>query len=377
MPSSKVPSEIERRKAEQLRRAASGHEDSAGGAGWKDVHLVHQALPRADLHGVDVSTRLLGHRLSAPLVIAAMTGGHQQAAEINRRLAAAVERHGLAMGLGSQRAALVNPELIGTYAAARELAPSAFLIANLGAAQLVDQESGDRLSAQGVRQAVEMVKAQALAIHLNFLEESVQTGGDRRTHGLREALAAAVTEAGVPVIAKETGSGISRQTAVELRDLGFSALDLGGFGGTSFAAIEADRAAERGDARGAQLGMTYRDWGIPTAVSIVGASAAGLPMIATGGIRSGLDAAKAIALGADLVGVARPLLVAALEGAERLDAWIGHFMEELRLAICLTGGSKLTDLRSAPLVISGQTRTWIDDLGYELDPKRGRGISAS
>ncbi len=211
-----------------------------------------------------------------------------------------------------------------------------------------------------------MVGADAIAIHLNFLEETVQPEGDRQVAGLRDALRAAVASLPVPAIAKETGAGLSRTTALELRRMGFRALDVGGVGGTSFAAVEAKRAQARGDLRGASLGKVYRDWGIPTAVSIVGARAAGLPIIATGGVRTGLDAAKAIALGASLVGVARPLLSAALEGEAAVDAWITQFLEELRVAIFLSGGRCLDDLRSAPRVILGDTRRWIDDLGYGL-----------
>lgn len=369
--------EIERRKREHLRLAASGGVESLGGPGWKDVHLVHHALPRTDLHAVDLGVQFLGHRLRVPLVIAAMTGGHKQAYEVNGRLAAAAERHGIAMGLGSQRAALKEPALARTYSVAREMAPTSLLIANVGAPQLVEQKSGRPMAAEQLREAVEMVGAQALAIHFNFLEESVQTEGDRRARGLREALAAAVAAVSVPLIAKETGSGLSRGAAIELRALGFSALDVGGLGGTSFAAIEAERAAARGDGRGQQLGDVFRGWGIPTAVSVVGARAAGLPLVATGGIRSGLDAAKAIALGADLVGVARPLLEAALESPAKIDDWIHLFVEELRVAVWLAGGTRLSDLRSAPLVITGETRTWLDDMEFEFSAGRHSDVNAS
>jgi isopentenyl-diphosphate delta-isomerase len=324
--------------------------------------LFHHALPVADLSTVDLSTVFLGHHLRAPLVIAAMTGGHEAAGTVNAILAGAAERHGVAMGLGSQRAALRNPRLVRTYAAAREAAPTAFLIANIGAPQLVHQDSGARLTPDRVAEAVAMIGANALAIHLNFLEEIVQPEGDRRATGLREAIAGAVASVSVPAMAKETGAGLSRQAAQELRGLGFRALDVGGLGGTSFAAVETIRAQARGDLRGAALGTVYRDWGIPTAVSVVAAAAAGLPIIATGGIRTGLDAAKAIALGASLVGIARPLLVAALEGPSAVEAWIGQFLEELRAAVFLTGGKRVDDLRSVPRVIVGDTRRWVDAL---------------
>ncbi|HKC19609.1 MAG TPA: alpha-hydroxy-acid oxidizing protein, partial [Candidatus Dormibacteraeota bacterium] len=267
---------------------------------------------------------------------------------------------------GSQRAALKNPALARTYSVAREAAPTAMLIANIGAPQLVVPDVSRRLSAADLRKAVDMVGAQALAIHLNFLEESVQPEGNRHAAGLREALADAVQQVDVPVIGKETGAGLSRDAALELRSLGFGALDVGGLGGTSFAAIEAERASARGDARGHRLGQVFRGWGIPTAVSVVGARASGLPLIATGGLRTGLDAAKAIALGASLVGVARPLLEAALEGESRIDEWIHQFLEELRVAVWLSGGTRLADLQTMALVVSGELRTWLDDLGYSV-----------
>lgn len=313
---------------------------------------------------MDLAVQFLGRRLQAPLVISAMTGGHAAAAKINAVLARAAERHGLAMGLGSQRAALRSPRLAGTYSVAREMAPNAFLIANLGAAQLVPQGGEQLLVTDQLRAAVEMLRADALAIHLNFLQESVQPEGDRRATGIREAIRAAVAGVEVPCIAKETGAGMTRRTALELADMGFRALDVSGAGGTSFAAVEGERAADRGDLRGATLGRVFWDWGVPTAVSVVGAATAGLPVVATGGLRTGLDAAKAIALGATLVGVARPLLVAALDGDEAVDAWILQFLEELRVAIFLTGGRSVADLRAAHSVILGDTRRWIEDLGY-------------
>lgn len=357
--------EVERRKAEHLRLATGQDVENRRGPGWADIHLVHSALPIADLSAVDLSTEFLGHRLRAPLAIAAMTGGHQGGGKVNARLARAAERFGLAMGLGSQRAALRSPRLAETYAVAREAAPHAFLIANIGAAQLVPQDSGPPLTHRQLADAVAMIRANALAIHLNFLEETIQPEGDRRVEGLRDALRGAVGSLDVPAIAKETGAGISPHAANELRGMGFRAIDVGGVGGTSFAAIETARAKARGDQHKVALGHVYREWGIPTAVSIVAASASGLPIIATGGVRTGLDAAKAIALGARIVGIGRPLLAASLKGEAALDAWIAQFLEELRVAVFLTGGRSVSDLQSAPLVVLGETRRWMDDLGVE------------
>lgn len=357
-------SEVERRKGEHLRVAAGEDVETRRGPGWVDVHLVHQALPATDLEAVELGVDFLGRRLRAPLLIAGMTGGHRDAHRVNHVLAGAAQRWGLAMGVGSQRAGLGNKELAYTYSVVREEAPDAFVIANVGAPQLLSQKGRPPLRADQLEEAVAMVGADALALHLNFLEETVQSEGDRAAAGLRDAIRRSLPLLSVPAIAKETGAGMSRETALELRDLGFRALDVGGVGGTSFAAIEGHRASEREDGRGARLGVSFRDWGIPTAVSVLGARAAGLPLVATGGVRSGLDAAKALALGATLVGVARPLLAAALEGPVAVDRWIELFLEELRAAVFLSGCSTARELGSASRVLLGDTRSWADALGY-------------
>ena len=234
---------VEARKAEHLRVSATADVEAHVGAGWHDVRLVHEALPEVDFDQIDLGVTLLGKRLSAPLVLASMTGGHTAAREINARLARAAERYGLAMGVGSQRAALRNPGLSYTYSVVRDEAPTVLLIANIGAAQLIDQDSGPPLRIADVRRAIQMVRADAIAVHLNTLEESIQPEGDRRTAGAMEALRRVVADLGAPVIAKETGAGLSASAALRLRDLGVAALDVGGTGGTTFAAIEGLRAA--------------------------------------------------------------------------------------------------------------------------------------
>ena len=350
---------VEARKAEHLRVSATADVNTRVGAGWDDVHLIHEALPELDFDEIDLSETLFGKRVHAPLVLASMTGGHAAALEINAILARAAERHGLAMGVGSQRAALRNPHLAHTYSVVREQAPSAVVIANIGASQLVAQDSGPALAIDDARRAVDMLRADALAVHLNTLEESIQPEGDRRAAGAAAALRQIVEGLGVPVMAKETGAGLSRSAALRLRDLGVSALDVGGVGGTSFAAIEGLRAAERGDVKGRRLGEVLRDWGTPTAVAILAAVSAGLPIVATGGVRTGLDAAKALALGATVVGVARPVLQAALEGEAALEAWLQQWLLELRTALFLTGARTPGELRRQPRVITGDTQAWL------------------
>jgi isopentenyl-diphosphate Delta-isomerase len=361
-----VDEQIEARKADHLRLSAAGDVDALGGAGWDDVRLVHEALPEIDLADIDLSVDFLGHRLRAPLVIAGMTGGHTTAHEVNSVLAAAAERHGLAMGVGSQRAALRRPELAYTYAVVRQRSPTALLIANIGAPQLVAQAESPALGLDEVDAAVAMIRADALAVHLNFLQESVQPEGDRQAAGCAVAIAGLVAHLGArtPVIAKETGAGLAQATALQLRDLGVAALDVGGVGGTSFAAVEGLRAEAQGALGSQRLGEILRDWGIPTPVSVVGVQAANLPVIATGGIRTGLDAAKALALGASLVGVARPLLQAALEGDAAVDQWIEQFLLELRTVLFLTGSPTSSALRTKPRVLLGTTQAWLKQLGY-------------
>jgi isopentenyl-diphosphate Delta-isomerase len=355
---------IKSRKAEHVGLAAGSDVQARESPGWEDVRLVHDSLPELSHDAIDLRTELLGRALRAPLVIAGMTGGHEAAPAINAALARAAERHGLAMGVGSQRAALVDPTLSGTYSVAREQAPSALLIANIGAAQLVPQGDEPGIGVEGAREAVEMISADALAVHLNFLEESVQPEGNRNAHGCLEAIASLSDALDVPVLAKETGGGLSRSTALRLRDAGVAALDVGGSGGTSFAAVESRRAAARDDDRAAHLGELLRDWGLPTAVAVVGAGASGLRVVATGGVRSGLDAAKALALGASAVGVGLPLLRCALEGQDAVDAWIERFLEELRTVLFLTGARTPDELRSRPLVVLGRTQAWVEQLGY-------------
>jgi isopentenyl-diphosphate delta-isomerase len=293
-------------------------------------------------------------------VIASMTGGHPEGARVNATLARAAERHGLAMGVGSQRAALKVPALRDTYAIVRREAPSAFLMANVGVPQLVAQGDAPALRVKDVKRLADMISADAVIVHLNALQELIQPEGDRRAFGWLAAIERLVGALRVPVVAKETGGGISERVARRLADAGVAAIDVGGLGGTSFAAIEGLRATEQGDRRGGELADRFADWGIPTAASVGLAARAGLPIVATGGIRSGLDAARAIALGASAVGVARPLLQAVLDGGdEAVDAWLAQFREELLATQFLTGSPSIEALSRAPVIVSGTTARWL------------------
>jgi isopentenyl-diphosphate delta-isomerase len=361
-------SSISERKAEHIDLALGSEIEAEPGPGWAEVELVHEALPEVDRNDIELDTELLGHRLRAPLVISGMTGGHPMALDINRALGRAAERYGLAVGVGSQRAALADPSLAPTYAAVREHAPHALVLANIGAAQLVSQGDKPALDAKAVDRLIAMVDANALAIHLNFLEEAIQPEGDSRARGCTEAIGRLVKTVEVPVIVKETGAGIGYETAERLRELGVTTVDVGGSGGTSFALVEAMRAKRQGDDQGAALGATLAAWGIPTAVAVAACARARLSVIATGGIRTGLDCAKALALGATAVGVARPLLKAAMEGDGALDTWVETFLRELRTVLTLTGCDRPAALRTRPIVITGRTRAWMEDLDWH--PRR-------
>jgi isopentenyl-diphosphate delta-isomerase len=302
-----------------------------------------------------------------------MTGGHARALAVNETLARVAERRGIAIGVGSQRAALRDPSVVPTYSVVRASAPTAFVIANIGISQFVKQDREPALGVRDVSEIVSMVRADALALHLNYLEESVQPEGQTRARGALAAIRALTTHSPVPVIAKETGAGISKDVALRLRRVGIKAIDVGGVGGTSFAAVEALRAAAHSDNARVSLGQRFRDWGVPTAVAVVGTTSVGLPVIATGGVRSGLDAAKAIALGATIVGVGRPLLQAALRGEDSVERWISDFELELRTVVFLSGVRRAIDLRHARVVITGESRQWLGQLRYRRGaPARAR-----
>src|SRR5438093_372279 len=324
------PSKTEQRKAEHVNIILQENV-SAEYNYWNDVRLVHTALPEIDLDDVDVSVKFFGKRLEAPLIISSMTGGFGMGKEINGNLAKAAAEVGVAMGVGSQRAALEKPELEPTYAVVKDYGvPVVF--ANLGAPQLVPQEGKRAYGVADARKAITMIEADAIIIHLNFLQEVVQPEGDRRAKGCLPAIKALATK--FPLMAKETGAGISRETAQKLKAAGARAIDVGGLGGTSFSAVEHYRARKEAASLKERLGATFWNWGIPTPASILLADV-GLPLVATGGVRSGLDVAKGIALGATMAGMAKPMLEAARASADAAVQELRAVIEELRAAMLL------------------------------------------
>jgi len=309
------------------------------GNGLDDWRLVHDALPEVDFDAIDLSTTFLGHRLRLPLIVSSMTGGTPDAARMNRILAEGAARAGCAMGVGSQRAALEDDAVAASFAI-REVAPELPLFGNLGAVQL---NYGYGL--EECARAVEMIEADGIFLHLNSLQEALQPEGDRDFSGLVARVAEICRDAPFPVLLKTTGNGISRRTAAKLVGMPLAGLEVSGAGGTSWARIEALRS---GDTRARER---FGDWGETTAESIRAAREVlpSLPLIASGGIRDGVDVAKALALGADVVGLARPFLQAAARGPGELEALMDRIGLELRVSCFYAGRPAAGDLRPEDL----------------------------
>jgi isopentenyl-diphosphate delta-isomerase len=336
------------RKADHIRINLEEDVRSGLTSGLERYRFSHQALPELNLADVDLGARWFGKSLSAPLLISSMTGGTEAARVINHTLAAAAQSAGIAMGLGSQRAAIEQPDLASTFQV-RAVAPDILLFANLGAVQL-----NYGYGVNECRRAVAMIQADALVLHLNALQEAVQPEGDADFSGLLsriEAVCRALQPEGVPVIGKEVGWGISAKTARQLADAGVAGIDVAGAGGTSWSEVEYHRAPT---AFHAQVARSFADWGLPTAESIqqVRRVAPDLTLVASGGLRDGIDVAKCLALGANLAGLAGPFLHAAAESPEAVQATIDTLVAQLRTAMFCTAAADVEALGQVPLVYS-------------------------
>ena len=334
-----------RRKIEHIEICLDEDVQCRTSAMFEDIEFVHNSLPEIDKEKIDLTTNFFGLKASAPLVIAAMTGGHPHTLGINERLAIAAEELGLPIGVGSQRAAVEDPSLADTFRIVRERAPSVPVIANIGATHV-----------KAAPDAVSMIDADILAVHLNPLQEAIQPEGDINSEGMIESIAAIVDSVDIPVIAKETGAGVSSEVARNLEEIGIDGIDVGGVGGTSWAAVEYFRALKEEDDVKAQLGLEFWSWGIPTALSIIMVlDSTELDVIATGGIRTGLDVAKALSLGAISAGLAHPVLRPAVHGSS-LDVVVEleKILEGLKVAMYLNGCLTVGDFSSRPLILKGK-----------------------
>lgn len=338
-----------RRKLEHIEHALSLEREGANG--FDDITFVHQSLPNIRTNDVKLRTTLGELSLSSPLFINAMTGGGGQATlEINKGLAEAAKACRLAMSVGSQMAAVKDASERPSFEVVRQVNPNGIIFANIGSEATVDE----------AKRAVEMIEANGLQVHLNVVQELVMPEGDRDFTGALARIERIVRDVGVPVIAKEVGFGISKETALQLVNVGVKLIDVGGFGGTNFARIENKRREE--------VISYFNDWGISTAASIVevSQSAPSVAVIASGGIRTAFDAAKAIALGANAVGVARPFLQELVErGIESVVALIEAWHADLVRLMTALGSKTIEELQRVPLVIRGDTHHWLTERGFD------------
>lgn len=313
------------------------------------VKLIHNALPELDYDEIDISTTFLKRKFSAPLIIDSMTGGAPEAARINGRLGELAEKYGFAMGLGSQRAGLESKQLAETYSIARKNAPSAFLIANIGGAQLAKG-----LTIENIKKIIDMIQADALVIHLNPLQELIQPEGEPKYKGVLSKISEISGDLDVPVIVKEVGAGISKEVAVKLEVAGVSAINVAGAGGTSWAGVEKLRAEASNNDLKTHLGEIFWDWGIPTAASLIEVKkTVKVPIIASGGLRNGMEMAKCIVLGASMCAMAYPFLLKAAESKEQLFSFADTVIAELKSTMFLIGAMNLSVLKSSRYILTG------------------------
>lgn len=322
---------------------------------WNDIKLIHEALPEVDYDKIDTTSYVLGKKLDFPFIVTAITGGFDVAKKINANIAEACAELRIGMGIGSERAAIEgkNKE---SYSVIKEY-DVPLVIGNIGAPQLIDQKSRKRFTADDVVIAKEIINADFMAIHLNYLHELIQPEGDLNSRGCFDAIKSLVHE--FPIIVKETGAGISQRTVQRLGEIGVKAIDIGGAGGTSFPAIEMYRAKYSNNYLKRRLGRTYFDWGIPATVSLMSAKT-DIPLIASGGILSGLDIARSIAIGAVCAGGAYAILHEAVKSAEAVKNILKIMKEELKVAMMLTGSSNVKELSQADYIVLGKTKQWME-----------------
>ncbi|MHA1170956.1 MAG: type 2 isopentenyl-diphosphate Delta-isomerase [Candidatus Heimdallarchaeota archaeon] len=363
MTNKKVSDETANRKQDHIEICCNKlHEiEMSVTTGFEDIHFVPNALPDINLDNINMNTEFLKHDFDYPIFISSITGGTKLAKKINSRLAKLAEKYNIGMGVGSQRAAIEDEANTDSFTIVRQHAPNAFVAANLGAVQF-----NYDFTIKHAEEAVEMINADALIVHLNPLQEVIQPEGNTNFSNLTTMIKEIGKKLKQPLIVKEVGSGISQDIALDLVDGDIPVIDVAGAGGTSWSQIEAIRAKQQGLTKEQRVGELFKDWGLPTAVSTieVGKFRDRVEIISSGGIRNGLQAAKALAIGAKLVGIALPLACLAATGTEKqLINWVEQFIYELKTTMFLVGAEELEGLQYAPMTVTGKTAEWLTARG--------------
>ncbi|MHA1587100.1 MAG: type 2 isopentenyl-diphosphate Delta-isomerase [Candidatus Heimdallarchaeota archaeon] len=363
MTNKKVSDETANRKQDHIEICCNKlHEiEMSVTTGFEDIHFVPNALPDINLDNINMNTEFLKHDFDYPIFISSITGGTKLAKKINSRLAKLAEKYNIGMGVGSQRAAIEDEANTDSFTIVRQHAPNAFVAANLGAVQF-----NYDFTIKHAEEAVEMINADALIVHLNPLQEVIQPEGNTNFSNLTTKIKEIGKKLKQPLIVKEVGSGISQDIALDLVDGDIPVIDVAGAGGTSWSQIEAIRAKQQGLTKEQRVGELFKDWGLPTAVSTieVGKFRDRVEIISSGGIRNGLQAAKALAIGAKLVGIALPLACLAATGTEKqLINWLEQFIYELKTTMFLVGAEELEGLQYAPMTVTGKTAEWLTARG--------------
>jgi isopentenyl-diphosphate delta-isomerase len=354
---------IEKRKLRHIEISLNKNVNTDIPNGFNDIRLIHRAIPEIDLDEVNCETTFYGKKLSAPLIISGITGGTEKAKKINKVLAEVAEEKSIGIGVGSQRIAIEQPETIPSFKIVREKAPTTFVMGNIGCPQLS--------LGWGITEAemcIEMIQADALAIHMNPLQEAVQVDGDTNYSGIYKKISELHKIIKKPLIMKETGAGIAWEDAVKMQEAGISGLEVSGVGGTSWSAVEYHIAKEVHKKEMEYLGEALWNWGIPTAISVVETSQkTSLKIIASGGMRTGVEIVKSMALGAHAAGIARPFLQKAVEGRDTLAEHIDHIIQEIKVSMFLIGAKNLSELQKVPVLIMGKTAEWLKLRGFNIE----------
>lgn len=360
----KIP--IKNRKDEHILLVSKENVENNITTWLEHIKFVHNTLPELNLDEIDLSCEFLGKSISAPVFIGAMTGGTELTKKINITLAKAAQKYQIPMMVGSQRVILKHPETKESFSAVRKYAPDIPVVANIGLAQVATSENFNY-----VEEIIKNIDADALAIHLNVIQEVIQPEGDKVFSGAIDKIRTLKNQLNIPLVIKETGCGISKEIAQKLFEIGIDIIDISGVGGTSWVAVEYYRAKKHNVESKMDLGKMFWDWGIPTAASIIEVSSvvndrSDIKIIGSGGIRSGIDIAKALRIGADFTAIARPFLIAALKGQSSIEKFIEKIFRELRITMLLTSSKNIEDLKKAPVVISSSLKEWLEERKIEF-----------